>query len=129
MPERDGQCIAGEVAVVRGMLVEAADAAAGEDHVVRVHHVERTVLERQNGAVADIVLLDDVDHGRVLHEGDVRQGLDRGQQFAGDLPAGDVIVEQDALVGVGTFLRKEELPLRVLFELGAVGHEVPDDVL
>ncbi len=125
--QSNGQCIAGEMAVVGRMLVETADAAAGEDHIVRVHHVKGAVLKSDDRAVADIVLFDDVDHGRELHQSDVRQLPDPGQKLARDLLSGDVVVEQDPLVeSVG---REEELPLRVLFEFDTVGYQVVDDVL
>ena len=127
--QSNGQCIAGEMAVIRGMLVEAADTAAGEDHVVRVHHVEGAVRQSDDRAVADIVLFDDVDHGRELHQGDVRQFPDPCQKLACDLLSGDVVVEEDPLVGVGAFLGKQELPFRVVFEFDAVGYQVVDDVL
>ena len=59
-----------------------------------------------DGTVAGIVLFDDIDKCGIGEQPDVEKLPDLRQQMAGNFLTGDILVKEDALVGMCPFLRE-----------------------
>ena len=95
MFQRDRERIARDVAESGAVLKESADTAGCEYYGFAEYRVKSTVRILCDDAFADILLADQVDHGRVLVKIDVLLFTDILQKLRCDLLAGNVLVVED----------------------------------
>ena len=123
------QCIAGEMTEVGGMAINSADSAGGQYGAVRLNGLQGAVFLPNHRAVAGVVLCNQILHGGVFHQLDVRKFFYLCQKLAGNFLAGDVLVKEDSFIRVGALPGEIQFAVLVPVETNAVLQEILNHVL
>jgi 3-dehydroquinate synthase len=123
-----GDAIAGGDIGVGGVLVDAAEAAGGEQDGVGEDGVAFAVAGVVGDGAADLAILhEQIGNGGEAEEADVGKGGGFPIEGAGDFTAGGIAVGmEDAVAGVGAFAAEDE-DAAFPIELGAPFEEFLDD--
>ena len=128
----DAAAVAGEAAVVGGVLVEAADAARCQQGVAGPDGERARGVAREDAGAARVraalFFYKKVLHHGVLHDADVGQAADLGEKCGRNRLARRVLVVDDAVATVGALARVVKIARIRAVEVHAVAHQLADHV-
>lgn len=122
MAHSDRQSIAGNMTIVCRELEQTADTAGCQNNRLCADFFQCTVCVSDNAALADICLLitDDIYQRGIFTDGNVFALSCASQQLAGDFLSGQILVEQNAVLGMCALTGEFEISVLIALKVHAV---------
>ena len=122
----NGKRIAGKVAEIGGMPVKSAYSTACHNCTGSSYGIKGTVRAADHSTVAVVVFFQDIYHGGVFQKLNIGKLLNFPEQGTGDFFAGDILMENNAVGGMGAFFGVGKAAVLITFETCAVGNQIFD---
>ena len=122
MAHSDRQSIAGNMTIVCRELEQTADTAGCQNNRLCADFFQCTVCVSDNTALADICLLitDDIYQRGIFTDGNVFALSCASQQLAGDFLSGQILVEQNAVLGMCALTGEFKISVLIALKVHAV---------